>query len=135
MRLIPWAVAMIIPILVATPVLGDVTGKDNGDAQIKNVQTGARNSTTGWVEIFDSVAAAEGKSKNTAEKFTGFIAGTGIGARKALHKTSAGLIDLGTFWMPKKEPLLNPKKDAAAKKSEDVFTAPSQNFGPERNRR
>ncbi len=106
---VPTAAIVIIGLTVI-PVFAETTATDNGATQVKNVQTGARNASAGWVEIFDGVATAQGQSKNTAEKFTGFISGAGIGARKALHRTSAGIIDLCTFWIPKKDPILSQNK-------------------------
>ncbi len=104
--------------LTTLPAFGD----NNGAAQVKNVQEGARNASTGWTEIFDGVSAAEGKSQNTAERLvTAPVAGAGIGLGRALHKTGAGVIELFTFWIPKKQPVLNqsapstPSKTAPAK--------------------
>ena len=103
---------------MAMPVFGEISTKDDGNTQIKNVQIGARNASSGWVDIFDSVYTAENSSKNTAEKVTGFVAGTGIGVRKTLHRTASGLMDLCTFWIAKKEPLMTatPKDDTTVNK-------------------
>lgn len=128
--------AMIISGLTTTMVFAaDITGTDRGEAQIKNVQTGARNLSTGWTEIFDGVAATEGQAKNTGEKVTAVIAGVGIGTGKALRKTGAGIVDLGTFWMPKRDPLLNPTKAKDDKQVDASFSSSGQNFGPRLDRR
>ncbi len=103
----------LIALAVAFSALG-LTGvaayADNGQEQIKNVQSGARNVSTGWVEVLDSTHAEAAKGKNPAEQITGLVAGSAIGARKTLHRAGAGVIDLLTFWIPKKQPLINPEK-------------------------
>jgi hypothetical protein len=33
-----------------------------------------------------------------------------IGTRRAIHRAGAGAIDLLTFWIPKKQPLVSPEK-------------------------
>ncbi len=78
--------------------------------QVKNVQTGARNVSTGWVEIMDSTHAEASKGKGIGEEITGVVAGSAIGARRTLHRMGAGAIDLMTFWIPKKQPLITPEK-------------------------
>ena len=82
----------------------------NGQAQVKNVQSGSRNAATGWVEVLDSTHAEAAKGKTTGEQLTGVVAGGAIGARKTLHRVGAGAIDLLTFWIPKKQPLISPEK-------------------------
>ncbi len=118
--------------MTSAPVFSQIGGTDNGKEQVKNVQNGARNASTGWVEIFDSVATHEGKAKNTAEKLTGFIAGATTGTGKALHKTGAGIIELGTFWMPKKEPQIT-KINSVEKQADQAQTGSTQNFAPRRD--
>lgn len=81
-----------------------------GEEQVKNLQTGGRNASTGWVEILDRTHEEASKGKNTGENLTGVVAGGAIGVRKAIHRTGAGAIDLLTFWIPKKQPLVNPEK-------------------------
>ena len=83
---------------------------DNGEAQVKNVQTGSRNAGTGWVEILDNTHTEAAKGKSTGEQLTGVVAGGAIGVRRAIHRIGAGAIDLLTFWIPKKQPLINPEK-------------------------
>ncbi len=76
----------------------------------KNISTGARNVGTGWVEVMDSTHEEMSKAKGPGEQAVGLVAGSAIGARKTLHRAGAGAIDLLTFWIPKKEPLINPEK-------------------------
>jgi putative exosortase-associated protein (TIGR04073 family) len=83
-----------------------ITGED----QVKNVQTGSRNVATGWVEVLDRTHEEASKGKNTGEHLTGVVAGGAIGVRKTIHRMGAGAIDLLTFWIPKKQPLINPEK-------------------------
>ena len=82
----------------------------SGDDQVKNLQTGSRNAATGWVEILDRTHEEAAKGKNTGENLTGVVAGGAIGVRKAIHRIGGGAIDLLTFWIPKKQPLVNPEK-------------------------
>ena len=97
-------------VLASAPAFADASAMDNGEAQVKNVQSGSRNAATGWVEILDSTHAEASKGKNTAENLTGVVAGGAIGVRKAIHRVGAGAIDLITFWIPKKQPLISPEK-------------------------
>jgi len=78
--------------------------------QVKNVKVGARNATTGWVEIMDKTHAEAAKGKTSGEQVTGVVAGGAIGVRRAIHRIGAGAIDLATFWIPKKKPLIDPEK-------------------------
>lgn len=97
-------------VLASAPAFADAAATDDGQAQVKNVQSGSRNAATGWVEVLDSTHAEASKGKNTAENLTGVVAGGAIGVRKAIHRVGAGAIDLITFWIPKKQPLINPEK-------------------------
>ena len=81
-----------------------------GEEQVKNLKTGSRNAATGWVEIMDRTHEEAAKGKNTGENLTGVVAGGAIGVRKAIHRIGGGAIDLLTFWIPKKQPLVNPEK-------------------------
>ena len=81
-----------------------------GDDQIKNVQTGTRNVSTGWVEVLDNTHAEAAKGKSAGEQITGVVAGGAIGVRRTIHRVGAGAIDLLTFWIPKKQPLVSPEK-------------------------
>ena len=81
-----------------------------GDDQIKNVQTGTRNVSTGWVEVLDNTHAEAAKGKSAGEQLTGVVAGGAIGVRRTIHRVGAGAIDLLTFWIPKKQPLISPEK-------------------------
>ena len=86
------------------------TAGTTGEDQVKNVKTGAQNVGTGWVEVMDNAHAEASKGKNTGENLTGTLAGSAIGVRKGIHRIGAGAIDLLTFWIPKKQPLINPEK-------------------------
>lgn len=93
----------------AAPSTGSMSS-DTGEAQVRNVQSGSRNVSTGWVEVLDSTHAEAAKGKSTGEQLTGVVAGGAIGVRRAIHRVGAGAIDLITFWIPKKQPLINPDK-------------------------
>ena len=78
--------------------------------QVKNVKSGVRNASTGWVEVLDSAHAEAAKGKSAGEQVTGVAVGGVVGVRKAIHRMGAGAIDLLTFWIPKKQPLITPEK-------------------------
>jgi hypothetical protein len=81
-----------------------------GDEQVKNVQSGSRNFVGGWVDAMDSTHEEASKGKDAPEQITGVVAGGAIGVRRTIHRLGAGAIDLLTFWIPKKQPLINPEK-------------------------
>lgn len=101
---------LVMVAFTSAPAFADSGSTDNGQAQVKNVQSGSRNASTGWVEVLDATHAEASKGKNTAENLTGVVAGGAIGVRKTIHRMGAGAIDLLTFWIPKKQPLINPEK-------------------------
>lgn len=72
----------------------------------KNLQNGGRNVSTGLMNVMDSTSAEMAKAKNPGERVTGFVAGTAIATQKTVHQFGAGVIDVLTFWIPKKEPLI-----------------------------
>lgn len=112
-KLIAFVLLMFVAIAMGVPAFADSaasTSSDDGQAQVKNVQTGSRNAATGWVEVLDHTHAEAAKGKTTHEQLTGVVAGGAIGVRRAIHRTGAGVIDLITFWIPKKQPLVNPEK-------------------------
>jgi len=81
-----------------------------GQTGINNIKSGSRNVSTGWLEILDSTHAEVAKGKTPGEQLTGFVAGGAIGVRRTIHRVGAGAIDLLTFWIPKKQPLITPEK-------------------------
>lgn len=103
--LLLFALAMNVPAFA-----DDATVANDGQEQVKNVRVGSRNVSTGWVEVLDSTHAEAAKGKGAGEQLTGVVAGGAIGIRRALHRTGAGVIDLITFWIPKKQPLVSPEK-------------------------
>lgn len=113
-KLLTLALLMIVAVAMGVPAFADsaatTTYTDDGQAQVKNVQVGSRNASTGWVEIMDHTHAEASKGKSSGEQITGVVAGGAIGVRRAIHRTGAGVIDLITFWIPKKQPLVNPEK-------------------------
>lgn len=78
--------------------------------QTKNINVGATNPSAGWVEVIDNTGIEAAKGKNPGDHVTGVIAGGTVGAAKTIHRLGAGVIDLATFWIPKKQPLINPEK-------------------------
>ena len=108
-KLISLALLAVVAVAFGIPAYAD-GAMDNGQEQVKNVKVGSRNTSTGWVEVLDNTHAEAAKGKSTGEQMTGVVAGGAIGVRKAIHRTGAGVIDLLTFWIPKKQPLVSPEK-------------------------
>ncbi len=108
-KLIALAVVLSCAAVFGAPVFADAVANDGQD-QVKNVQVGSRNAATGWVEVLDNTHNEAAKGKSTGEQLTGVVAGGAIGVRKGIHRIGAGAIDLLTFWIPKKQPLVNPEK-------------------------
>ena len=103
---------MIILTGMTVPVFADgqASSGTTGEEQVRNLQTGSRNAATGWVEVMDGTHQEASKGKNTGENLTGVVAGGAVGVRRAIHRIGGGAIDLLTFWIPKKQPLVNPEK-------------------------
>ena len=80
------------------------------DESLSNLKRGGHNVKWGWVEIMDHTGQEAAKGNSTGEHITGVIAGSAIGVRKGIHRIGAGAIDLLTFWIPKKQPLITPEK-------------------------
>ena len=98
-------------LVCVSAILGiPVFAADTSTEPARNVGVGTRNASTGWVEVLDNTHAEAAKGKNPAEHVTGVVAGGAIGVRKGIHRIGAGAIDLLTFWIPKKQPLISPEK-------------------------
>ena len=106
-KLSAFVLALFVTVM-AVPAFAD--GGNTGNEQVKNLQVGSRNASTGWVEMLDSTHAEAAKGRNEGEQIVGVVAGGAIGVRKTIHRMGAGAIDLLTFWIPKKQPLVNPEK-------------------------
>ena len=112
-KLIAFVLLMFVATVMGAPVFADAgptTSSNTGEEQVKNVRSGSRNVSTGWVEVLDSTHAEAAKGKSTGEQLTGVVAGGAIGVRRTIHRVGAGAIDLLTFWIPKKQPLISPEK-------------------------
>lgn len=108
-KLMALFVLVLVSAMVVAPAFADDASNTGAD-QVKNVKVGSRNASTGWVEMLDSTHAEASKGKNVAEQMTGLVAGTAVGLQKTAHRMGAGAIDLITFWIPKKQPLVSPEK-------------------------
>ena len=115
-KLIAFVLLLFVATVMGAPVFADSgqaatdpTGSGTSQEQIKNVQTGTENVATGWTEVLDSTHAEASKGKSAGEQITGVVAGGAIGVRRAIHRVGAGAIDLLTFWIPKKQPLIQEK--------------------------
>ena len=107
-KLISAALLFMVACVFGVPAFADQGNQ--GQDQIKNVQVGTRNVSTGWVEVLDHTHAEAAKGKTPGEQITGVVAGGAIGVRRTIHRVGAGAIDLLTFWIPKKQPLITPEK-------------------------
>ena len=96
-------IVLALALMVAAPAFAEST-------IAKNIQTGSRNAVGGWVEVMDGIHEQAAKGKGAGEQLAGVAAGGVVGLTKAIHRTGAGAIDLLTFWIPKKQPLINPEK-------------------------
>ena len=109
-KLMALVLLVLVSALMGVPAFADDASMNNGADQVKNVKVGSRNVSTGWVEVMDGTHAEASKGKNVAEHMTGLVAGGAVGARSAIHRIGGGAIDLLTFWIPKKQPLVNPEQ-------------------------
>ncbi len=114
-KLIAFALLLFVATVMGAPVFADSGSSGGvatrssgitGDEQVNNVKTGTQNVATGWTEILDSTHAEASKGKGAGEQLTGVVVGGVIGVRKTIHRMGAGAIDLLTFWIPKKQPLI-----------------------------
>ncbi len=109
-KLMAFFVLVLVSAMGIAPAFADDAASNTGADQVKNVKVGSRNTSTAWVEVLDATHAEASKGKNVGEHLTGLVAGTAVGARNTIHRMGAGAIDLITFWIPKKQPLVNPEK-------------------------
>jgi putative exosortase-associated protein (TIGR04073 family) len=80
-----------------------------GNTQYKNLESGSRNVQWGWTELMERTHQEAVKGDGAGEQLFGVVAGSAIGVRKGIHRIGAGAIDLLTFWIPKKAPLIEPE--------------------------
>lgn len=80
--------------------------------EMKNLRTGSSHMTSGFDNVMDSTHTEASKGKNPGEHVLGVGVGGVVAARKTLHQAGAGVIDILTFWIPKKQPLINPEKSS-----------------------
>ncbi len=106
-KLIALSLLVLAVAVYGVPAFADST---SGEEQVKNVRTGSRNVAAGWVDALDATHEEAAKGKSTGEQLTGVVAGGAIGVRRTIHRMGAGAIDLLTFWIPKKQPLITPEK-------------------------
>ncbi len=107
------AIALLLAVVACAgaPVwASDTSSGPVGSDGVKNLTVGSKNAVSGWQEYMDYTAQEAAKGKNDAERMTGVLAGSAIGIRKGIHRMGAGAIDLLTFWIPKKQPLVTPEE-------------------------
>ncbi len=104
-------IALVLALVAGiTPAFAGTDTVASGDEQVKNIKTGGRNASSGMIEYMDNTAIEAAKGKHAGEHLTGVAAGGIIGVRKGIHRIGAGAIDLMTFWIPKKAPLITPEE-------------------------
>lgn len=77
---------------------------------VQNVKTGVKDMSTGWDNFMDSTHAEMSKESTPVGHVAGLGRGSLVAARKTLYQAGAGAIELLTFWIPKKQPLIRPGK-------------------------
>ena len=105
-----FAVAMVLALGLGVALPAFAVEQAESSQQVENIKKGSHNVNWGWVEVMDHTGQEAAKGKNTAEHLTGVVAGSAIGVRKGIHRVGAGAIDLLTFWIPKKAPLITPEE-------------------------
>jgi putative exosortase-associated protein (TIGR04073 family) len=103
------AIAFFLLALMAGSSAAFADAGATADTVNKNTATGVRNVGAGWVDGMDAIHEEASKGTNMPEHLTGVVAGSAVGARRVIHRAGAGLIDLVTFWIPKKKPLIEPE--------------------------
>ena len=101
---------MLALVASAAPAFAGTDNIASGDEQVKNVRSGALNASSGLNEYMDATAQEAAKGKTTPEQLTGVAMGGVVGVRRGIHRAGAGVIDLLTFWIPKKQPLITPEQ-------------------------
>ena len=97
--IVVFVLALAIPMTVAMAADDFVTAQENVESAVDSVRgTGG--------DLVESIASEAAKGTNPAEHVTGVAVGGIKGLRKGIHRLGAGAIDLLTFWIPKKEPLI-----------------------------
>ena len=106
------AIALALSLIVGLglPAFAGTGEGGPGQDQVHNIKIGSKNAASGWTEYMDYTAQEAAKGKTTGEQLTGVVAGSAIGVRKGIHRIGAGAIDLLTFWIPKKQPLITPEE-------------------------
>jgi hypothetical protein len=79
----------------------------NGEEASENANRGAQHVSWSGSEVMQHSGIEASKGKNAAEHVTGAFAGGVIGVREGIHRIGAGAIDLLTFWIPKKQSLID----------------------------
>lgn len=97
-------------VAIAAPALAVETS--SADERVESVKRGAHNANWAWTEVVDNAGKEAGKMKanDPLDQSVGVAAGSVIGVRKGIHRFGAGAIDLLTFWIPKKQPLITPSE-------------------------
>lgn len=79
----------------------------NGEELAENANRGSQEVSWSGTEVMQHAGIEASKGKNATEHVTGAFAGGVIGVRKGIHRIGAGAIDLLTFWIPKKNSLVD----------------------------
>jgi hypothetical protein len=102
-KLIAFSMMLFVACAFSLPAFADTVTNDVTD----NLNNTGEHVSAGWHGVIDSTHAEASKGKNAGEQFAGVAVGGVVGARKAIHHLGAGAINVLTFWIPKKEPLIS----------------------------
>ena len=105
-----FALSVVLPVALADEMEMPKghAGVADGHGIAENLNRGAQEADWSWTEVMQHSGEEASKGVNAQEHLTGAFAGGVIGVRKGLHRLGAGAIDLLTFWIPNKEPLIDP---------------------------
>ncbi|MBI3315561.1 MAG: hypothetical protein HYZ87_01115 [Candidatus Omnitrophica bacterium] len=102
-KLIAFSMVAFFVCAFSLPVLAETLTNDVTD----NLNDTGKHVSDGWHGVLDSVHTEASKGRNTGEQVAGVAVGGVVGARKAIHHLGAGAINVLTFWIPKKQPLIS----------------------------
>ena len=102
--------ALVVGVAAASAAPVFAVTQTTGDERVETAKRGVHNTNWAWTEVMDNAGKEAGKMKanDPADQSLGVAAGSVIGVRKGIHRFGAGVIDLVTFWIPKKGSLITP---------------------------
>jgi len=99
--------AGLFSLVMVVSLAGPALAADGFQMEQKNIQTGLDTIAKGAPERSMGTMSTEvAKGTNPAEEMTGLGVGGVKVIREGIHRLGAGAIEILTFWIPKKEPLI-----------------------------